>query len=128
MHWHVSLTCVLHALPTSRFLYLTTVIIQNFAFGDDPSQMLKVNRCIHRSDRHSSCHITTSSPSKDLKMDTVCFSETLISTSKFQRRYSPHDNVDIFRALRTSDLTRDLLTCVKTSTDLINPDTFLRSV
>jgi hypothetical protein len=39
-----------------------------------------------------------------LKMEAVCFPETLVCTYKSTRRYNPEDSILIFTAVRTSDL------------------------
>jgi hypothetical protein len=44
-------------------------------------------------------------------MEAVCSSETLASTHNFVRRYNPEDQLDVFTAMRTSNLN---LLCVHT--------------
>jgi hypothetical protein len=39
-------------------------------------------------------------PCDALKMETVFFSETLVSTHKFTRRHNPEEQIDIFTAVR----------------------------
>jgi hypothetical protein len=41
---------------------------------------------------------------EELTMETVCFSETLVSTNTSTRRYNPETNIDIFTAVTTSNL------------------------
>jgi hypothetical protein len=38
-------------------------------------------------------------------METVCSSETLVPTYKSTRRYNPKSNIDIFTAMRSSNIT-----------------------